>query len=128
MFAFVVNWELVPPPLDELLSTVDEEGVATPLDMAAVLRTLPLPPPPPPNPDMPPPLPALPPPDPPNMLDEEVPADPTPLSLNVEPAPIFWALPTVSDSFSGDDGPSLDPVSYVIGLYGGISFTLPPFF
>lgn len=36
--------------------------------------------------------------------------------------------PAVSDSFSGEDGPSLEPVSYVIGLYGGISFTLPPFF
>lgn len=34
----------------------------------------------------------------------------------------------ISGSFSGDDGPSLEFVSWVIGLYGGIGFTLPPFF
>lgn len=33
-----------------------------------------------------------------------------------------------SDSFSGDDGGSLDPASFVTGLYGGIVLTLPPFF
>lgn len=31
-------------------------------------------------------------------------------------------------SFSGDDGGSLEPVSCVIGLYGGIVLTFPPFF
>lgn len=33
-----------------------------------------------------------------------------------------------SSSFSGDDGPSLEFVSWLIGLYGGIVLTLPPFF
>lgn len=33
-----------------------------------------------------------------------------------------------SSSFSGDDGPSLELVSWLIGLYGGIVLTLPPFF
>lgn len=33
-----------------------------------------------------------------------------------------------SSSFSGDDGPSLEFVSWLTGLYGGIVFTLPPFF
>lgn len=33
-----------------------------------------------------------------------------------------------SSSFSGDDGPSLEFVSWFIGLYGGIVLTLPPFF
>lgn len=33
-----------------------------------------------------------------------------------------------SASFSGDDGESLEFVSWVIGLYGGIGLTLPPFF
>lgn len=33
-----------------------------------------------------------------------------------------------SSSFSGDDGASLEFVSWLIGLYGGIVFTLPPFF
>lgn len=34
----------------------------------------------------------------------------------------------ISDSFSGDDGESLEFVSCDIGLYGGIGFTFPPFF
>lgn len=34
----------------------------------------------------------------------------------------------VALSFSGDDGESLEPVSWVIGLYGGIVLTFPPFF
>jgi hypothetical protein len=34
----------------------------------------------------------------------------------------------ISDSFSGDEGESLEFVSCDIGLYGGIGFTLPPFF
>jgi hypothetical protein len=34
----------------------------------------------------------------------------------------------ISDSFSGDDGESLELVSCEIGLYGGIGLTLPPFF
>ena len=33
-----------------------------------------------------------------------------------------------SASFSGDDGESLEFVSWVIGLYGGMGLTLPPFF
>lgn len=33
-----------------------------------------------------------------------------------------------SSSFSGEDGPSLEFVSWLIGLYGGIVLTLPPFF
>lgn len=33
-----------------------------------------------------------------------------------------------SDSFSGDDGESLEFASCEIGLYGGIGLTLPPFF
>lgn len=48
--------------------------------------------------------------------------------------PILLALPGCccvgegSSSFSGDDGPSLELVSWLIGLYGGIVLTLPPFF
>ena len=34
----------------------------------------------------------------------------------------------ISDSFSGDDGESLEFVSCDIGLYGGIGLTFPPFF
>lgn len=34
----------------------------------------------------------------------------------------------ISESFSGDDGESLEFASCEIGLYGGIGFTLPPFF
>jgi hypothetical protein len=34
----------------------------------------------------------------------------------------------ISLSFSGDDGESLEFVSCEMGLYGGIGFTLPPFF
>lgn len=52
------------------------------------------------------------------------PIDPDPPAIVGPPAEVV----VVSDSFSGDDGPSLEPVSYVIGLYGGMSFTLPPFF
>lgn len=37
-------------------------------------------------------------------------------------------LPDEKLSFSGDDGGSLEPVSCVIGLYGGIVLTFPPFF
>lgn len=33
-----------------------------------------------------------------------------------------------SSSFSGDDSPSLELVSWLMGLYGGIVLTLPPFF
>jgi hypothetical protein len=33
-----------------------------------------------------------------------------------------------SASFSGDEGESLEFVSWVIGLYGGMGLTLPPFF
>lgn len=62
------------------------------------------------------------------VLDEGSPSpvvDPAPIDPPPAAAPPW---PVVSDSFSGEDGPSLEPVSYVIGLYGGISFTLPPFF
>ncbi len=34
----------------------------------------------------------------------------------------------ISASFSGDEGESLEFASCVMGLYGGIGFTLPPFF
>lgn len=34
----------------------------------------------------------------------------------------------ISESFSGDDGESLECASCDMGLYGGIGFTLPPFF
>lgn len=44
--------------------------------------------------------------------------------------PLECCCPDVggSSSFSGDDGPSLEFVSWLIGLYGGIVLTLPPFF
>lgn len=44
--------------------------------------------------------------------------------------PLECCCPEVSgsSSFSGDEGASLEFVSWLIGLYGGIVFTLPPFF
>jgi hypothetical protein len=39
--------------------------------------------------------------------------------------PLTPALTMLSDSFSGEES---DPLSAGIGLYGGIVFTLPPFF
>lgn len=38
------------------------------------------------------------------------------------------ALDKASASFSGDDGASLECSAWLIGLYGGIGLTLPPFF
>lgn len=55
--------------------------------------------------------------------------DVCPINLFVdEPAVVGFVDVPESDSFSGDDGGSLDPASFVTGLYGGIVLTLPPFF
>lgn len=51
-----------------------------------------------------------------------------PLPLMLLPPPGWGCVGAGSSSFSGDDGPSLELVSWLIGLYGGIVFTLPPFF
>lgn len=61
----------------------------------------------------------------PSLRDSALPLVTDPLLLGPPCPP---AVVVDSDSFSGDEGPSLEPVSYVIGLYGGINFTLPPFF
>lgn len=50
-----------------------------------------------------------------------------PLTLILLP-PGWGCVGAGSSSFSGDDGPSLELVSWLIGLYGGIVLTLPPFF
>lgn len=59
----------------------------------------------------------------PSLRDGALPLVTAPLLLGPPCPPVV-----VSDSFSGEEGPSLEPVSYVIGLYGGMSLTLPPFF
>lgn len=106
--AFVVGgaFELLEKGICAFELNVDEDDPLGLLDFFCLLLLLPLPPPPPPPP-----------------LDR----------FGVAKGSIVGRLEREDEcdnslSFSGDDGESLECVSCEMGLYGGIGFTLPPFF